>query len=515
MIRKPALLAIPLAAVFCASPHGIPSLAAQTGETVHEHPISEDPAIDWPALTLSDIDAVDDWVKEVYPAWVDPANPSFRQTWAAAVRTARARVSEVRSRHGHTAIVRALLNATSDPHVVFSGAAQSRQVAWAGIGLERRGSNYVATRLGTFAATPEGAEVADSHFAGCDGRSADDTLRHHLDPWRTAWDIPGNASMYAASIFVDLENPFVPRPVSCRFRRATGAYIDLHLNWEDEDREVVSRGLEPFRRIRPVSEEIGLDFHEDKSTWITVGNFGLEAPHAALRDRIAAERERITSSPYIVIDLRGNLGGNSELADRMIESLWGPGGAQSSIPGREKLWRASDAVIVEARTLRQRLSQWPDVPTGVLAAIDHMIPRLEASRSAGQVFYTEETPFTSPSPAPAPSLRSGRGLKAPVYVLTDGGCVSTCIVAVNALRRAGALQVGDPTQRQTRYVEAWFQRPLPSGYGEVILPIALIPFAEQELGGGSVDLPWTGSANDEGGLKRFIASDAMSRRGAN
>lgn len=512
MIKTPALMTMSLMAALSVIPTDFSSLAAEPSTIVRASTIQEDQIVDWRSLTLSDIDAVDTWVKEVYPAWVDADNRSFRRIWATAVRTARTRASEVRSRDGLTAVVQALLNAASDPHVVFSGSEPSQRVAWAGIGLERRGSKYVATPLGAFAATPKGAEVANSLFAGCDGRTADETFRYHLDPWQTDWDAPGNASMFAASIFVDLQNPFAQRPVSCRFRKSSGKHVTLDLDWQDEDRAVVSRLLLPFRRTRPISEAIKLDFHDDNSVWITAGNFGLEASHAALRDRIAAERERINSSAYVVIDLRGNLGGNSELADRLIDSLWGPSVAQSSFPGRAKQWRASEAVIAEARTLRQRLSQWPDVPTGVLSAIDEMIPRLEVARSAGQDFYTEETPFTDQEPRPL--QQSGRGLGAPVYVLTDGGCVSTCIVAVNALRRAGALQVGDPTQRQTRYVEAWFQRQLPSGYGEVTLPIARIAFAEQELGGEPVDLPWTGSANDEGGLKRFIANDARDRRRA-
>lgn len=464
----------------------------------------------WQTDTQADVIAADRLIRSVYPAWVDPTNPGFRSRWMHAVATAKQRAALVRSDAGHRAVLRALENAVADPHVGFGGTPSGGRTIWAGIGLEQRGNRYLATNVDPDRTAHERVPLGDAEFLGCDGLDAETTLRRHLDGWATVWDVPGNRSRYATSLFVDQDNPFVARPRRCSFRTASRRPVTIALRWREAQREAVSQALQPFRRVRPVTDMIALRYADDGAAWFTIGNFGLESAHAALRERIARERQTILSRPYVVFDLRGNQGGNSTLADALIETVWGAGTVPAGFPIGAKQWRASAEVIEASRALRKRVSQWADVPTRVIAAIDTMIPRLEAAMAAGQPFYTEDAALNVP--AANYSTRAAVPLSMPIYVLTDGDCTSSCIVAVNAFRRIGAVQVGDPTERQTRYVEAWFQHALPSGLGTVILPIAVVPWPDSDLGGQPVDLAWTGAANDDDGLRKFIAADAAHRR---
>ncbi len=485
--------------------HGETQAAPSTNDVAAERSPPQ-----WRDDTLRDIAAADMWVRSVYPGWVDPKNPEFRSRWTRALAIARRQALLVQSAAGYRAVMRALGNAAADPHVDFGGAPVGKLVQWAGIGLERRGDRYFATSADAVGLPSDSPPLRDAVFLGCDGRDADATLRHHLDGWAVAWDMPGNRTLYASSLFVDQENPFVARPRQCRFRTASARPVLITLQWREARREAVSQALRPFRRARPVTETIALSYADDGAAWFTIGNFGLEAAHATLREQIRRERQSILSRPYIVFDLRSNQGGNSALADALIETVWGSGAVPADAPIAAKRWRASNDVVDASRALRSRLGQWADVPTEVISAIDTMIPRLEAATAAERPFYTEDASIAVP--ATRPSTRSAKRLVVPAYVLTDGGCISSCIVAVNAFRRAGAVQVGDPTERQTRYVEAWFQRALPSGLGEVTLPIAIVPWRDSELGGEPVDLAWTGRASDEEGLRHFIAADAARRQ---
>jgi hypothetical protein len=58
----------------------------------------------------------------------------------------------------------------------------------------------------------------------------------------------------------------------------------------------------------------------------------------------------------------------------------------------------------------------------------------------------------------------------PIYVITDGGCVSACLDALDVFTRfPGVKLVGAPTSADSNYLEIRYE-PLPSERGIVILP---------------------------------------------
>ena len=76
----------------------------------------------------------------------------------------------------------------------------------------------------------------------------------------------------------------------------------------------------------------------------------------------------------------------------------------------------------------------------------------------------------------------------------------------------GARQIGDPTDRNTIYAEQWYAGMLPSGEAQLMLPSAWFGWPESELGGGPPDIQWRGAANDEAGLRAFVAAQAARGR---
>ena len=105
-----------------------------------------------------------------------------------------------------------------------------------------------------------------------------------------------------------------------------------------------------------------------------------------------------------------------------------------------------------------------------------------------------------------PPERVGSSLKH-VFVLTDGGCMSSCIMFVQQVKRMGAVQVGDPTNRNTRYGEEWISQPLPSRIATLYVPSAIFDWRSRELSS-LPSLPWNGSAVDEAGLRTMISRAA-------
>jgi hypothetical protein len=445
------------------------------------------PEADWRARTEADVAAIDRWVRAVYPAWVDPEAKAFRPGWRTAVARARSEAARTRDVHGWRATVDGLSNSVGDLHMGMVETAPPARVHWAGIAVEaltdpRAADGLLRVRAVDASTLQDAVDRRvhlDDRWLGCDGRRPFDIMRRWLHPWSSNLDVPGESVRAAPSVFVDIGNPFSERPKRCRFVGPDGRVRDIDLRWREVDAMALREALRPARRLREPSDEIGLRFLEDGGAWIVIADFGRETPHTALRAAVAAERERILSAPYLVFDLRGNSGGNSLLADALAESLWGVGSVVAAPPLGDKLWRTGPEVEAAVESLRSSVAAWPDPPAQVLAAIDAMLPRLRAAAARGEVFLHEpDAPPSGSGSARPPAHRS------PVYLLTDRGCVSSCILAADMLIRMGAVHAGDPTGRQTQYMEAWFQRALPSGAGQFVLPIAVMRFPSEQLGGG-------------------------------
>ena len=469
-----------------------------------------DPApIDWPARTLADVAAIDEWVRGAYPGMVDPDNPGFAPRWTQAAEAARSRATQVADAGGWRATVFALAHAARDAHVALAETAPPPTRRWAGIALERRGDAYVARRPaegtpGVDARVDDGAVLVS-----CDGEPADAALRRRVHGWISDWEIPAFRSMYASSVFVDRGNPFAPTPIRCVFDHQ-GERREIELQWTEVDAKALSAALAPFRRVRRQVDRVELAFADDGAAWVVLGNLWDHAANTALTATLGERREDVLAAPYLVFDLRGNGGGDSSLADAHARALWG---RFSLVPGREpagpKRWRASPLVIETLQQMRDAVAASDNPNPNLVAAADRLLPLLRDAVAEGeplprQSWWEGRLPrwFERDPPAHA----------RPVYVLTDGGCFSSCILASYMLQRMGAVQVGDPTGVHTMYGEAWFQRPLPSGLATLTLPVSINAYPAGELGGEAPDLPWTGAADDEAGLRAMIAADARGRR---
>ncbi len=467
------------------------------------------PAEDWPALAGADIDAIDTWVRAVYPRMVDPDDPGFAAQWADAVATARGRVADIDDDSGWRLVLRALVRSARDGHVGVQLDAGAQPLRWAGLALERRGPRWLARQpagspAGSDARVPDGAELLS-----CDGEPATQALRRRLDLFAADWNIRAQQAMNAWRLFVDSDNPWVPAPRRCRFEH-DGQRTTLDLRWTEVDAATVSTAVEPFRRLRWQADRVDLAHADDGAAWLTLGNLSNHAALVRLRTQVSAQRQRLLAAPYLVWDLRGNGGGDASLFAGLARALWGEDLAIDPPVAMPKRWRASATILAEVERLRAANLDPATGNPNIVAAADALITPMRQALADGVDLIVDPgavSPAVDAGDAPA-RLPAGQ----PVYVLTDGGCFSSCVDSLVALRRLGAIQVGDASSRQTKYGEVWFQRALPSGRGSMMLPIAIHPVAGDALGGGEPDLPWLGVAEDDAGLRAMIAADARRRR---
>lgn len=473
---------------------------------------------DFASITSRDIDAIDAWVRAFYPAVVDPWHEGFEARWSTAVADAKARASQVEDGTGWTMTMEALVNSLRDGHVYVNPSdslpKSGRAPQWPGYVVERLGDSYVLHAHG------DAASLDGARLRSCDGIPIEQFAEATLDLYRGDWTIEAERRRVAPLLLLDTGNPFVQRAKTCEVDLA-GTTATWHLAWTELPRERVSELVSPYQGIkRDQRARVDLAFADDGAAWITLGNLTDEAAYQALDDVLRKSLRKVRRAPYVVWDVRGNGGGNSAMGFAVMATVWGEPPVQRP-QLRAKQWRSSPEVVALMREARAVAAKH-DRP-GLVQFVDAILPQLEAAASSGAALHAEVMPGDAPvdgatavgsterGDAGRPERRESKKrskIRGPVFVLTDGGCFSSCIMVVTALRDMGAQQVGLSTGRNTIYGESWFNRDLPSGFGALTLPIAIFGENPELLGGGPPDLRWTGSPTDEDGLRAFVAEAA-------
>src|SRR5690606_16037812 len=135
-------------------------------------------------------------------------------------------------------------------------------------------------------------------------------------------------------------NPFVSRPERCRFALKDGRPVDHRLAW----RSIATRDLETIVRESARPAKAGMRVAQFAGGyWIGIETFSNAAVEVV--SEVQARQELLRNAPMVVIDLRGNGGGNSQYAAEVAQTLVGD--ARAHAAGRSAsacsgaYWRAS------------------------------------------------------------------------------------------------------------------------------------------------------------------------------
>ncbi|WP_395445818.1 S41 family peptidase [Caulobacter sp. UC70_42] len=453
-------------------------------------PCSTAAAQDWKALTRADLASAAGLIRDNHPAMV-PAigDKDFVARFDASLAKATARLDKVEDADGMAAVLRGFRSRSRRrPHRMGE---VRRRPAEGLAGLRRHApgpgpaGDHHRPR-----APPAGAKLVD-----CDGVPAPALLRQ-----RTADRVPDpdiDAQLTINSIWVVLDdgNPFISRPRTCRFQ-AEGHMLEHTLAY----RPATPADLQRIRDERKFFGHAGFGVRQvGQAWWIAMESLNDSAP--AVLDAAKARQAQLRTAPLVVIDLRGNGGGNSLYGDRLAEILLGEAPlkqVRSGGSGRAcaPVWRASPD---NRKTLDLYAAKFADDAD----AWRMEAARMDAALAAGQ-------PLTGPvdgcevverrAPPPAHPLFAGK-----LVVVTDVACFSSCPLVVKRLRSLGAIQVGTATNAPTRYMEVR-AIDLPSGLGRFTTMQKAAVSSPPMIGPYSPDIAFTGDISDTKALEAWIPS---------
>jgi hypothetical protein len=459
----------------------------------------------WATLASSDVAAFCTDIRGVHPGMVDPLSPTFARQVDRACEEAAERARTASSFLDWMELMQALVTSFRDGHTGIAFSVLPTQLRWPGFLIDGQGGRWVVrhpSHGATDSIPPDGAQLV-----GCDGQEAAQFLERQLDQKTVDWSKEPERIRQAFRAFTTYRLDGPPPATRCQFRDK-GRLIDVTLDWRPINSVAMQPLLAPYLRRGSTSRPIDVTFARDGHAWVQIGNFKDETALKALEARLLATQARLRSAPYVVFDLRGNGGGNSTWGGRYASILW----SKEAVDGRRradqssdpadygKYWRrskaaaakmhaAADEYDAEGPDFAEIAQFWRALGDTIAAARDDGLHQDECCR-----------------PRPRPSVVPKPAYSRKVFVVTDAGCFSSCVVVMNTLKRMGAIQVGEASGQNEVYGESVGPFDLPSGLGTYRIPVSIIRQPRSSLGGLPPDIPWSGAMDDDQGLHAWVAT---------
>jgi len=452
----------------------------------------------WRDMTRADVEAAYQLLMEDHPALSRGINDAaFRGRLEAGRTLALQRAEQVQTIEGYFATMAGFANVAGDKHIWWRSPYTASTVNWAGLIMTRRGDSFVVF-------SHEAVEGEDSLtgavLVSCDGVSANDFAAAKLGGFSAVWSIEAQRIQRTPTLFIDSGNPFVMRPTRCEFRRDRRR-ISHTLQWRETERTALSPLVRPA--LNRGAAGYGVRAF-DGGMWIALQ--GLDDGAEAVMTQVAEQRAQLLAAPIVVLDMRGNGGGNSEYGARLARVLFGDarfnhlyngGGGEDC----STTWRVSPRNLATMRSYVTRFAQSnPDFSRGM----QQVVQRAEQVGAEGREFTGPVTCGAERATPGRPPAQAARGR---IVLLTDNTCFSSCLIVTDMFRRLGALHVGQATDAATHYFEVREER-LPSGLSFFSTLQAFSPLSPAQMGPYVPETSYPGDIANTAELEVWVAAQA-------
>ena len=474
------------------------------GQTTTSTPWPEVTPDEWRAAAKQDIDGIHDILRDNAPFMVVNRDSADMRRWLETGRKEASndlsKVTDVWSYHyvldryvggfrdGHLGVgTTKTLNGpmTNSPGFKMAWRNGNYEVGWVQAGME-------ATM------PPIGAALVS-----CDGKPAETLAQERLDRLFGNLRLEATRSESAALLLEDFSQYPITRPKTCSFRVA-GRVKNWTLTWSVPTGEVVR---ESIRATSAPRAKFGVDRWGENAWWIGAPTMTDDENWKAIYAAVETNLGAIRSADAVVIDLRGNGGGNSAFGDKLARKLFGdPIVDANAVAWGDLVFKAGPlsrkwAADALTRALDKDDRDW-------LAEMKPASEQLDAAPLGSMVLVKADPP-------PKPTLSSTNPVRGKVIVLVDYACFSACLDTLDVFTRLpGVKLAGVETGADTIFMDG-MRTPLPSG--KATLTFGIKAWVQRERGSNvsfkpDPSLRYTGSLADEAALTRWLA-DALGVKG--
>ena len=411
----------------------------------------------WKSIAVGDLSAAYQLLHDNHPGAADELHDSaFVRGLAQAHARALARAQTVRSYQGYLAVLAGFATEMGDKHIWSRPTFVVNLPRWPQMLVSKRGAAWVVTDT-----EPSQSRLLGASLVGCDGVEVEQLARKNLGGFRAVWSIGAQQVQSAPWLFVDEGNPFITRPRLCVFDQRNQR-TTVRLEWVQIKRENLLPRLKQATGVGAAGFGVR---RVAEGYWIALQDLMSDRAFAVVK-AVEEQKSALRSARFVVLDLRGNHGGSSDLGREIAISLLGEDAVNARLVpvnaidcGSAEVFRASTGNLEQLEYLQsQPLAQAaPDVKKTLEDAISGM----RAALAHGRAFSGPTDCGNAPKPSVTAQARSL--LQGKLIVLTDNACFSACLAVTDDFRTLGALHVGETTDAATWYVDVR-EIYLPSGY---------------------------------------------------
>ena len=403
----------------------------------------------WRQVAIADIERAHALVREAHPGVLD-GDEHFRAWFAEGHRSALALAARANSAERAWAALQFYLAGYRDGHLAaLREQPLATQARWAGWTVQYRNGAYRVVKVAATWPVPT-PSVGDAVLS-CDGVETGALLARRVAPFV---DRRVELDATRSRLAVHLTNQWAweatwdpLRPRRCVVRAASGRTREYALVWSISNHGL--SGLYPPAPAQGIARLASGTYWVHASDFMPSGQVGLDA----LVDRLGA----LGDAEAIVLDSRGNGGGNSGIGDRLVQALLKERTPVSS-SGAAAYWRVSP---VARRTLEKHkaLVEPLEGPAGHTSKwLARLLEDLDTAARNGEPFFKQMGSTADSREPPRDATFRGK-----LVLVTDSHCASACLDFADLVRRVpNAVHAGASTSGDTRYMDVAVE-PLPSG----------------------------------------------------
>jgi hypothetical protein len=400
----------------------------------------------WALMAERDLRAMHAEVQANHPGSVDALNPDFSKWVDTGLQESLQRAAEAKSFGGYAAAVRYYAAGFRDGHFNVAFHLTPSRVAYPGFTLaHRNGKLIVASAASGDPQLPAiGSELLD-----CDGTSGQEILARDVLPYTSGPLLAAQTTATAPFLLLDRGYPRVKRAKECRFRSGGGT-VTVALRYRDLETSAWQKLAVPASAETPAMRRIAND-----GVWAPIPSFqGYEPATREWLQKLVDAAPSWRDAPFVVFDLRGNGGGNSDWGRRILRALYGDEtmneiGRFSA--GSYVEWRVSPANVEHVRWLAESIAMQSGKESRNYKSMVALGEEMAQALKRKQPLYSPSrgSAVATDTPSTATPLFRGR-----LIMLTDSVCASASLDFADLARRAPrATHVGQTTSADSVYME--------------------------------------------------------------
>ncbi|HUF29362.1 MAG TPA: hypothetical protein VMM77_01775 [Gemmatimonadaceae bacterium] len=425
----------------------------------------------WDELYRSDLDSLRAFIVANHPGAVDAQNPDFVRTLADSYDEALRATSEVTNYTSYAIALARFGNRFQDRQLQVEVTRPLDDIRHAGLFPVYRDGGFVIagadTRYGPLSTALLGAEVL-----GCDSLDVRQLFTRRVLSWRGRPAIESDWYVSAPLLFADYGRPTPPAPASCRFA-ISDRRIEIPLIWKAVAPDVVNH--EQLALASVVARSPGVErLDSANGIWVNIPTFAADthqtdAPMHALLDSLRAALEANPKWRLVVLDLRGNEGGESKWGEEIAQMLLGKRWAQQALSwlndGVYSEWRVSPFNVRAAWGMVTEIERRHSAESADAKRMRSIVDSMFAALERGDSLYGPKQRRRGVKPPPSTKL-PGR-----LVLLTSASCDGACLDFLDQVRlHPAAIHVGQATSADTEYAANW-EMQLPSGLASISFPL--------------------------------------------